>query len=51
MDAEEKYLQRIENENVRKIVKRHPSKSDPSGSWTGLPVDEKEKPVQDADDL
>ncbi len=24
---------------------------DPSGSYTGRPVDEEEKPVQDADDL
>ena len=25
--------------------------TDPQGSWTGVPVDPKEKPVQDADDL
>ncbi len=27
------------------------SSTDPQGSWTGVPVDPKEKPVQDADDL
>ena len=27
------------------------SKTDPQGSWTGVPSDPKEKPVQDADDL
>ena len=28
-----------------------PSKTDPSGSWTGAPLDGDAKPVQDADDL
>lgn len=27
------------------------SKTDPSGSYTGVPYDSKERPVQDADDL
>ena len=27
------------------------SKTDVNGSYTGIPVDKKEKPVQDADDL
>ena len=26
-------------------------KTDPLGSWTGVPADGEEKPVQDADDL
>lgn len=26
-------------------------KTDPQGSWTGVPADPYEKPVQDADDL
>jgi len=30
---------------------RRPSKTDPQGSWTGLPADPEEEPVQDADDL
>lgn len=28
-----------------------PSRTDPEGSWTGLPDDPGETPVQDADDL
>jgi len=27
------------------------AKTDPNGSWTGVPEDEYEKPIQDADDL
>ena len=27
------------------------AKTDPQGSWTGVPTDPEEKPVQDADDL
>ncbi len=36
------------------MKKRNPqgsSPSDPLGSYTGVPADPKEKPVQDADDL
>lgn len=34
------------------IAGMHPSKTDPQGSWTGLPApDAAEQPVQDADDL
>ena len=29
----------------------HTSKTDTNGSYTGVPVDKEEKPVQDADDL
>ena len=25
--------------------------TDPNGSWTGVPIDKHEKPIQDADDL
>lgn len=28
-----------------------PSFTDPQGSWTGVPLDPMEEPVQDADDL
>lgn len=28
-----------------------PSHTDPNGSWTGVPADTEEIPVQDADDL
>ena len=36
---------------VERILARRPSNTDPYGSYTGRPVDPKEKPVQDADDL
>lgn len=32
-------------------IEDNSSKYDPNGSWTGVPMDKKEKPVQDADDL
>lgn len=31
--------------NEEKII------TDPNGSWTGVPLDKDEKPIQDADDL
>ncbi len=36
---------------VEQIVNTPPSFTDPQGSWTGLPADEQDVPVQDADDL
>mgnify|MGYP000003095276 FL=1 len=36
---------------VQRIMDTLPSFTDPQGSWTGLPADEHETPVQDADDL
>ena len=36
---------------VQKIMDTPPSFTDTQGSWTGLPADEHETPVQDADDL
>lgn len=36
---------------VQSIVNIPPSKTDPQGSYTGNPLDENERPVQDADDL
>lgn len=38
-------------EAVAKEMRLHPSKTDPDGSWTGVPQDPMETPVQDADDL
>ena len=38
-------------EKVKQMIKREPSKTDPNGSYTGVPVEIGEKPVQDADDL
>ena len=40
-----------EADAVREIMEQEPSRTDPQGSWTGLPEDEDETPVQDADDL
>lgn len=36
---------------VKAIEDTPPSATDPQGSWTGLPADPYEVPVQDADDL
>ena len=41
---------RIQNPTVRAIVLQPPSGTDPSGSYTGKPLDETERPVQDAED-
>lgn len=40
-----------EPEAVREIMEEGPSFTDPQGSWTGLPMNEHELPVQDVDDL
>jgi len=37
--------------SVPEIFAQQPSFTDPQGSWTGLPMNEHEIPVQDADDL
>lgn len=38
---------------VREIIRQQQRKdpTDPLGSWTGVPEDPREMPVQDADDL
>jgi hypothetical protein len=36
---------------VEQLLEREPSKTDPFGSYTGVPLDEGERPEQDADDL
>ena len=37
---------------VQKVLEeKQKSRTDPLGSWTGVPWDEDEEPVQDADDL
>lgn len=33
------------------VIAAKPSKTDPSGSYTGVPMNRQETPVQDADDL
>lgn len=40
-----------ENKLLNSMIHPKPSKEDPQGSYTGLPVEEGEVPVQDADDL
>lgn len=40
-----------QSDAVQEIVNTPPSFTDPQGSWTGLPADPYEVPVQDADDL
>ena len=43
---------REKEDAVRKILSDlTPSPTDPQGSWTGLPENEADTPVQDADDL
>ena len=46
----EKKKQAIQNK-VAQVTDKHPSKTDPLGSYTGMPENPDEKPVQDADDL
>ena len=36
---------------AQKVANKRPSKTDPMGSYTGLPANQAEVPVQDADDL
>lgn len=48
--ATEKKKREIMNK-VEEVIDTTPSKTDPLGSYTGLPVNPNEKPVQDADDL
>ena len=38
-------------EILQKLVRHEPSKTDPMGSYTGVPEDPYDEPVQDADDL
>ena len=38
-------------DKVDDVMNKAPSKTDPLGSYTGMPVNPHEVPVQDADDL
>ena len=38
-------------DQIGKEFEIRPSATDPQGSWTGVPEEPGEKPVQDADDL
>ena len=46
----EKKKQAIQNK-VAQVTDKHPSKTDPLGSYTGMPAIPGEMPQQDADDL
>lgn len=39
------------NEKTRQIIAGNVSRTDPDGSYTGVPLEPGEIPVQDADDL
>ena len=39
------------SEKVKNLTDFKEKKTDPQGSWTGVPEDSYEKPQQDADDL
>ncbi len=39
------------SEKVKRVMETKPAKNDPNGSYTGVPIDKGETPVQDADDL
>lgn len=41
----------MNNKRVEAIVNMAPSQTDPQGSYTGNPLNEDERPVQDQDDL
>jgi len=39
------------SQKARQIISGTASRTDPNGSYTGIPADRNETPVQDADDL
>ncbi|HOV40435.1 MAG TPA: hypothetical protein PLM59_01470 [Oscillospiraceae bacterium] len=47
----EKKNQQKASKNKKDAFKTKASRSDPDGSYTGVPLNSAEKPVQDADDL
>jgi len=44
-------MKKDKNSSTNKFVDKDSFKFDPNGSWTGVPKDKYEKPIQDADDL
>jgi hypothetical protein len=42
---------REDNGKIKFVSNNSPSKNDPDGSYTGVPLKKGENPVQDADDL
>ena len=41
----------MQDKTVQSIINPNPSVTDPNGSYTGVPINRFEKPVQDVDDL
>lgn len=50
-EKQNKKMTKKVEEVVNSYVDDHSFKLDPNGSWTGRPIYENDKPVQDADDL
>lgn len=49
---EKKNAEKVQNPSrVQEMLKNKASHNDPNGSYTGVPLDPREKPVQDSDDL
>ena len=44
-------MKKDKNRSTNNFVDKDSFKFDPNGSWTGVPKDKYEKPIQDADDL
>ncbi len=54
MDENEKLFRKNEEkimEKPMKIISFEAAKTDPNGSYTGVPINPYEKPIQDVDDL
>ncbi len=54
MDENEKLFRKNEEkimEKPMKIISFKAAKTDPNGSYTGVPINPYEQPIQDADDL
>lgn len=50
-NKKEKEKNVMSDKTIQNIINPEVSDTDPNGSYTGVPVNRFEKPVQDADDL
>ena len=50
-DKSNRHKSTAENRTKNDTFSMQATKTDPQGSWTGVPENPDEKPVQDADDL
>lgn len=41
----------MDNPIIKNLINQQPDKNDPFGSYTGIPINKNEKPIQDVDDL